>query len=62
MAVVSFTCAKREKNRVKHGLDLADSCILFAGYVLDMQDDRYGYGEDRRVSIGLIGDVVVACA
>jgi uncharacterized DUF497 family protein len=51
--------AKRESNLAKHGLDLAVSLELFAGYFMERLDTRRDYGEDRWVALGMIRDIVV---
>lgn len=58
--IISFDPAKRESNLAKHGLDLADARELLEGPCHDRLDDRYDYGEERWMSVGLLrGDVVV---
>ena len=58
---VSFDRGKRASNLAKHGLDLADAECLFAGVHIDQLDDRFDYGEDRYVTVGLIGADVAVC-
>lgn len=53
--------ANRKRNLAKHGLDFADAPRLFAGLHFEMLDDRFDYGEERWVSIGLIGEHVAVC-
>lgn len=58
---IEFDPAKRRRNLAKHGLDFADASRLFAGIHFDMFDDQFDYGEERWVSIGLIGEAVAVC-
>ena len=51
--------AKNEINIRRHGIDFADVPILFDSPMLTRLDDRYDYGEDRWVSIGIL-DIAVA--
>jgi uncharacterized DUF497 family protein len=52
--------AKREANLVKHGLDFADAEIVFSGATFTFEDDRFDYGEQRFITIGMLyGKVVV---
>jgi hypothetical protein len=50
---------KRQANLKKHGLDFADAEKVFAGHVINFEDTRYDYGEERRVVIGLLHSLVV---
>jgi uncharacterized DUF497 family protein len=58
---VSFDPAKQQANLAKHGLDLADAADLLSGPCLERVDDRYDYGEERWVSIGLLNNAVAVC-
>ncbi|RLJ61669.1 BrnT family toxin [Sulfurisoma sediminicola] len=51
--------AKRKGNLKKHGLDFADAERLFAGPKVLFEDDRADYGEQRLISVGLLGALVV---
>lgn len=51
--------AKRQGNLSKHGLDFAQAHKVFAGATFTFEDNRFDYGEQRFVSIGLLDDVVV---
>ena len=53
---------KRQANLKKHGLDFADAEIVFSGGVFTFEDDRFAYGEQRFISLGLLGSVVVVMA
>ena len=45
---------KRKSNLAKHGYDFADVACVFAGEVFRREDDRYDYGEQRMIAIGLL--------
>jgi hypothetical protein len=53
---------KRQSNAQKHGVDFVDIPKLFAGYVLTMLDQRFDYGEERFVTLGLLRGRVVVVA
>ena len=53
---------KRQTNLKKHGLDFADAEIVFSGGVFTFEDDRFAYGEQRFISLGLLRGVVVVMA
>jgi len=51
---------KRKSNIKKHGIDFINAQMIFAGYTLTIEDDRYDYGEERFVTFGILeGRVVV---
>ena len=50
---------KRQGNLSKHGLDFAQAYKVFAGATLTFEDNRFDYGEQRLVTLGLLDDVVV---
>ena len=45
--------SKRRSNIKKHGIDFVNAPIIFAGYTLTIEDDRYDYGEQRFVTFGI---------
>jgi len=51
---------KRKSNIKKHGIDFTDAPMIFAGYTLTIEDDRYDYGEERFVTFGILNGRVVA--
>jgi uncharacterized protein len=53
---------KRGVNLRKHGLDFADAQTVFAGITFTMEDDRFDYGEQRFVTLGMLRDLVVVIA
>lgn len=52
---VEFDPAKDKINRVKHGISLAAARDFDWETAFEREDDRFDYGENRFVAIGLIG-------
>jgi hypothetical protein len=50
---------KRQANLSKHGVDFTDAERVFAGPTFTFEDDREDYGEQRWVTLGLLGVQVV---
>ena len=50
---------KNQSNITKHGVSFVDAKRIFEGFTLDVVDDRFGYGEERVISLGIAGGVVV---
>ena len=50
---------KRQVNLKKHGMDFADAERVFSGPTFTFEDDREDYGEQRWVTLGLLGAKVV---
>lgn len=50
---------KNEINVEKHGIDFADAHQVFQMPLLTKLDDRFDYGEDRWVGLGLLNNRVV---
>ena len=50
---------KRKSNLNKHGLDFAQAHKVFDGVTFTFEDNRFDYGEQRFISIGLLNDVVI---
>jgi hypothetical protein len=50
---------KRQTNLKKHGVDFADVEQVFEGPTFTFEDNRQDYGEQRWVTIGLLGEKVV---
>jgi len=46
----------------KHGFDFRDAEAVFAGITITMEDNRFGYGEQRFVTLGMLREVVVVIA
>jgi uncharacterized protein len=52
--------AKRQANLDKHGIDFLDVPEVFEGDIVTVEDNRYGYGEQRFVTFGLPQGRIVA--
>jgi hypothetical protein len=50
----SWDEAKRHRNFAKHGLDFADAKAVFNGVTFTFEDERFDYGEERFVTIGML--------
>lgn len=50
---------KEAANITKHGVDFADAYQIFLTPVLTVLDDRFEYGEDRWIGLGLLGGRIV---
>ena len=59
-----FTWSERKRsiNLDEHGLDFADAARVFEGMTYTYEDDRFGYGERRFITLGLLADVPVSIA
>ncbi len=51
---------KREVNLKNHGLDFIDASRVFEGLTYRYEDDRFQYGEQRFVTLGLLNGVPVS--
>jgi uncharacterized protein len=58
---MAITCdpAKRDRTLRERGLDFEDAEAVFAGRVLEREDDRRNYGEVRIITIGFLRDRMV---
>ena len=50
---------KREANIRKHNLDFAEAKAIFAGSNFTFEDNRENYGEQRWVTMGMLGMKVI---
>lgn len=56
----SFDPTKRAANKKKHGYDFTDAPqVIESGKTVTFEDRRFGYNEDRFVTLGPLGDVLV---
>jgi uncharacterized DUF497 family protein len=56
----SFDPAKRATNLKKHGFDIADArYVIESGMTVTFEDRRFDYSEERFVTLGPLGDVLV---
>ena len=51
---------KRKLNIKKHGIDFINVSKIFDVYTLSINDDRFDYGEERFVTLGILEGRVVA--
>lgn len=51
---------KREANIKAHGLDFVDTESVFEGVTFTFEDDRFSYGEQRFVTLGMLAGVPVS--
>jgi uncharacterized DUF497 family protein len=58
----SWEEAKRQVNLCQHGLDFADASAVFEGTTFTVEDDRFDYGEQRFIMLGLLHGRVVIIA
>jgi len=58
----SWDEAKRQVNIRKHGLDFADASAVFESTTFTFEDDRFNYGEQRYITLGLLHGRVVIIA
>lgn len=52
--------AKRATNLKDHGIDFADAARVFEGPTYTFEDDRFGYDEQRFVTLGLLAGIPVS--
>lgn len=50
---------KSKANLEKHGIRFEDASLIFGGIVFTAVDKRENYGEERKISIGGIGDIII---
>ncbi len=54
--------AKSRANFAKHGLVFEDAEQVFAGPCVTFEDDRFDYGEERLITLGLLAGRLVLIA
>ncbi len=59
---ISYDEAKRQKTLRARGLDFADAGKIFEGTVIELEDDRFDYPEQRLRTYGLIDNRLVMIA
>ena len=52
--------AKRAANIKAHGLDFLDAESVFESVTFTFEDDRFSYGEQRFVTLGLLAGIPVS--
>ena len=57
-----FTWSERKRviNLRRHGLDFVDAPVVFEGITFTYEDDRFAYGEQRFVTLGLLAGIPVS--
>ncbi len=55
----SWDPLKRRENLRRHGIDFADTPLVFDGFLLERLDTREAYGEERWQAIGLLNGLEV---
>ena len=53
---------KRKLNIKKHSIDFEDAKRVFEGISLTFQDNRFDYGQQRFITIGLLYEIVIVIA
>jgi uncharacterized DUF497 family protein len=54
--------AKNRQNFAKHGLRFEDAEEVFKGPCVTFEDDRFDYGEERLITLGMLAGRVVLIA
>jgi uncharacterized DUF497 family protein len=57
--IIEYDTEKREKTLLERGLDFADSDKVFGGIHFIARDDRFEYGEERFITVGLLDNRMV---
>ncbi len=50
---------KALSNKKDHGVSFENAARIFEGMVITRKDSRKSYGEERKISIGKAGDIIV---
>ncbi len=56
----TWSKTKRATNLKSHGLDFVDAPRVFDGVTFTFEDDRFSYGEQRFVTLGLLAGIPVS--
>lgn len=62
MMEISYDPAKRATTLEERGLDFVDAPEVFSGPVFELADDRFDYGEERYITIGMLRGRMVVLA
>ena len=54
--------AKNRKNVAKHGLSFEDAEQVLSGPCVTFEDDRFAYGEERLITLGVLAGRVIVIA
>jgi uncharacterized DUF497 family protein len=60
MQEFSWDKDKRLANIQKHAIDFEVATIIFSGDIVTVEDDRFDYGEQRFITLGLLKGHVIA--
>ena len=58
----SWSERKRALNLKEHGLDFVDAPRVFESVTYTFEDDRFAYGEQRFITLGLLAGIPVSVA
>ena len=56
---ITFDPVKRAATLQERGLDFADAGAVFTGREATLDDERFGYGEARRITAGFLNNRMV---
>ncbi len=59
MAEFEWDAGKNRANITKHGVSFELAMRIFEGFTVDAPDDRFTYGEERTISIGMVGGIAI---
>ena len=61
---MGFTWSERKRavNLREHGIDFVDAPSVFEGLTYTFEDDRFSYGEQRFITLGLLAGIPVSMA
>ncbi len=62
LACVSHGPSASKPSLKEHGLDFVDAPRVFEGLTFSYEDDRFAYGEQRFITLGLLAGVPVSIA
>jgi uncharacterized protein len=62
VTIYEWDGAKNLSNVAKHGLTFADAELVFAGPCVTFVDNRFAYGEERYITLGLLAGRLVLIA
>jgi hypothetical protein len=61
---MEFTWSERKRalDLKEHGIDFVDAPRVFEGLTYTLEDDRFSYGEQRFITLGLLAGIPVSIA
>ena len=59
---LEWDLGKNRENFIKHGLHFEDAELVFSGACVTFVDDRFDYGEERLITLGLLAGRLVVIA